>query len=62
MQSQVRSTLAILGMRVLGAPEVYISFKPDLLSDDDTVANEGTAKFLKGFLDAFARLIAPDAI
>jgi chromate reductase len=59
MQSQVRSTLVILGMRVLGAPEVYISFKPDLLSDDDTVANEGTAKFLTGFLEAFTHWIQP---
>jgi chromate reductase len=54
MQSQVRSSLAILGMRVLGAPEVYITFKPDFVTEDGAVASEGTARFLSGFLDAFA--------
>jgi len=57
MQSQVRSTLAILGMRVMGTPEVYITFRPELLTADGAIANEGTAKFLIGFLDSFAAWI-----
>ncbi len=56
-QSQLRSTLTILGTHVLSDPEVYISFKPEVFAADDTVLNEGTAKFLKGFLDTFAALI-----
>ena len=56
-QSQLRSTLTILGTYVLSDPEVYISFKPEVFAADGTVLNEGTAKFLKGFLDAFAALI-----
>ena len=59
MQSQARSTLLILGMRVLGTPEVYLTFKPDLLTESGAIANEGTAKFLTGFLDAFAHWLAP---
>ena len=56
-QSQLRSTMTVLGTYVLGEPEVYISFKPDVFAADGTVLNEGTAKFLKGFLDRFAALI-----
>jgi len=53
MQSQLRSSLVILGTAVMGDPEVYISFKPELIDADGAIANEGTAKFLKGFLDSF---------
>jgi chromate reductase len=53
MQSQLRSSLVILGTAVMGDPEVYITFKPELLDADGAIANEGTAKFLKGFLDSF---------
>ena len=56
-QSQLRSTLTVLGTHVLGEPEVYISFKPEVFAADGTVLNDGTAKFLKGFLDKFAALI-----
>ncbi len=56
-QSQLRSTLTILGTHVLSDPEVYISFKPEVFAADGTVLNDGTAKFLKGFLDKFATLI-----
>ncbi len=53
MQSQLRSSMVILGTVAMGDPEVYITFKPELLDADGAIANEGTAKFLKGFLDTF---------
>ncbi len=53
MQSQLRSSLVILGTTVMGDPEVYISFKPELVDANGAIANEGTAKFLKSFLDSF---------
>lgn len=56
-QSQLRSIMTILGTHVLADPEVYISFKPEVFAADGTVLNDGTAKFLKGFLDKFAALI-----
>jgi chromate reductase len=56
-QSQLRSTMTILGTHVLSDPEVYISFKPEVFAADGTILNEGTAKFLKGFLDNFSALI-----
>ena len=52
-QSQIRSTLVILGTAVMGDPEVYMTLKPDLLDGDYNVTNEGTAKFLTLFLHHF---------
>ena len=57
-QSQLRSVMTIMGTHVLSHPEVYISFKPEVFAPDGTVLNDGTAKFLKGFLDAFETLVA----
>ncbi|HVZ29736.1 MAG TPA: NADPH-dependent FMN reductase [Asticcacaulis sp.] len=52
-QSQLRSTMAIVGTIVMGDPEVYMTIKPDTFAEDGSFASEGTVKFLKGFLDAF---------
>ncbi len=62
-QSQLRSTMVILETIVMGGPEVYISFKPELVDGDFNVTNQGTADFLKGFLDHFEKWIdsAPKA-
>ncbi len=57
MQSQLRSSLVIVETVVMGGPEVYITFKPDLVDADGAVANPGTATFLSGFLDHFAAWI-----
>lgn len=56
-QSQLRSTLVILETVLMGGPEVYITFAPELVDANYDVTNEGTAKFLKGFLDAFGKWI-----
>lgn len=63
MQSQLRSSLVIVETVVMGGPEVYITFKPELVDDAGAIANEGTAKFLTGFIDHFAAWIdgAPKA-
>lgn len=57
MQSQLRSSLVIVETVVMGGPEVYITFKPDLVDASGAIANEGTAKFLTGFLDSFSAWI-----
>lgn len=57
MQSQLRSSLVIVETVVMGGPEVYITFKPELVDADGAIANEGTAKFLSGFLDHFSAWI-----
>jgi len=44
-------------MILLGG-EAYITFKPDLLDAQGHIADETTKKFLQGFLDRFAALVA----
>jgi chromate reductase, NAD(P)H dehydrogenase (quinone) len=53
-QSQLRSSLVILETHVMGGPEVYFTFKPDLIDDDGNVLNDRTVQFLSGFIDKFA--------
>jgi chromate reductase, NAD(P)H dehydrogenase (quinone) len=37
----------------MNAPEAYIQFTPNLISDDGTVAVESTEKFLRNFMAEF---------
>ena len=52
-QQHLRNVLAYLDVPVLGQPEVFIHFKDDLIADDGTIRNEGTTKFLQGFMDRY---------
>lgn len=56
-QSHLRSVAGFLGMRLTVQPELYIQDKPGLIAEDGTVGNEGTARFLTGFLTAFSAWI-----
>lgn len=56
-QSHLRSILGFLGMSLTVQPELYFTDKPGLVAEDGTVENESTAKFLRGFLTAFAAWI-----
>lgn len=55
-QHQLRTMLTAVGALVMGQPEVYLAFRPDLIDANDTVTDEQTAAFLRGFLDKFAAL------
>jgi len=57
-QHQMRTMLTAVGALVMGQPEVYLAFKPDLIDDEGNVADEQTAAFLRGYLDKFASLAA----
>ena len=41
-------------MPTMGQPELYIGYKEDMFDADHNVLNEGTQKFLQGFVDKFA--------
>jgi chromate reductase, NAD(P)H dehydrogenase (quinone) len=56
-QAHLRAVMAGLGMIVLGG-EAYVTFKPDLIDDEDYVRDDATRKFLQGFVDRFATLVA----
>ena len=53
----LRQSLVFLDMPVLQQPEAYIGQAGDLFGDDGSVKNEGTAKFLRSFAEAFAAWI-----
>ena len=54
-QQHLRAILSDLGMVVMGG-EAYITFKPDLIDESDTITDESVRKFLKAFVDQLAAL------
>jgi chromate reductase, NAD(P)H dehydrogenase (quinone) len=42
----------------MNAPEAYIQFTPGLITDDGEVTNDGTADFLRNFMQEFHVFIA----
>jgi chromate reductase, NAD(P)H dehydrogenase (quinone) len=56
-QQHLRQVLGNLGVLIMGG-EAYVSFKPGLIDADGAIADESTRKFLAGFVDQFATLVA----
>ena len=53
-QQHLRNVLAYLDVATLGQPEVFVQFKDNALIDTDgKINNEGTQKFLQGFVDRY---------
>lgn len=52
-QQHLRSILSFVNSPELAQPEAYIQFTPGLINGDGEVTNEGTADFLKNWLNAF---------
>lgn len=57
-QSHLRNSLLILGVILMGQPEMYLTYKPGLIDDDLKITDESTAKFMTGFLEKFEAWIA----
>jgi chromate reductase len=57
VQANLRTVMLGLGMTLLGG-ESYVQFKPNLFDDQGTIGDETTQKFLQGFVDRFATLVA----
>ncbi|OAI49454.1 NADPH-dependent FMN reductase [Gammaproteobacteria bacterium SCGC AG-212-F23] len=57
-QSHLRSIMVSLGSILLGLPEVYFIFTEGLIDQNNTITDEGTKKFLQGFLDTFNAWLA----
>jgi chromate reductase len=55
-QAHLRPIMVSLGTFLLGG-EAYITFKPDLIDAEGTIANEDTRTFLQGFVNRFADLV-----
>jgi chromate reductase len=56
-QQQLRAVLGYLDMPTLGQPEVFIHFRDGLIDDQGSITNEGTQKFLQGFVTKFTAWI-----
>ncbi|MGO4452400.1 NADPH-dependent FMN reductase [Phyllobacterium sp. TAF24] len=52
-QSHLHSIMPILGLSVLGQPEVYLQFRPGLFDDDFNVTDDQTRSFLESYLTQF---------
>ena len=55
-QQHLRSVMTGLGVTLLGG-EAYVTFKPNLIDEHGNIGDEGTQKFLQGFIDRFASLV-----
>jgi len=53
----LRQSLVFLDMPVLQQPEAYIGQANKLFTEDGQVTDDGSRKFLSGFMTAFADLI-----
>jgi chromate reductase len=52
-QQHLRNVLAYLDVPTLGQPEVFIQNQKGLCSEDGTISDESTKKFLQGFVDRY---------
>ncbi|MFI4919710.1 MAG: NADPH-dependent FMN reductase [Legionellales bacterium] len=52
-QSHLRSILVAIDAIVMGQPEVYLVYNNELIDEHHHISNEGTTKYLQGFLDTF---------
>lgn len=56
-QQSLRSVLAFCNSPQMNAPEAYIQFTPNLISEEGTVSVESTQKFLRNFMAEFHTFI-----
>src|SRR5580692_4052579 len=57
VQANLRTVMLGLGMTLLGG-ESYVTFKHNLFDEAGNISDETTQKFLQGFVDRFANLVA----
>lgn len=53
-QAHLRHTLSVVGAVLMGLPEVYFVFKPELFDTNDNITDEKTKQFLEHYLTRFA--------
>ena len=56
-QQHLRSILSFCNSPQMNAPEAYIQFTEDLITDDGKVTNEGTEQFLRDYMADLHRFI-----
>lgn len=53
-QAHLRSIATVLDLALMGQPELYLAYRPDLIDEEGKVADERTREFLAAFVAAFA--------
>ena len=56
-QASLRPVLGFLNVVQMNQPEAYIRFQPDMLDDNNRVANPDTEKFLRGWVEVFITFV-----
>jgi chromate reductase len=56
-QQSLRSVLSFLNAPQMNSPEAYITFKPDMITDDGKVTVPATEEFLKTYMEEFHAFI-----
>ena len=57
-QQSLRSVLSFCNAPQMNAPEAYIQFKPDLITDEGEVTVDSTREFLRNYMAEFHTFIA----
>ena len=57
-QVHLKSILLTLTRAVLGQPECYIRCDEELIDADGNIPNEGTRKFLSGYVERFVSFVS----
>jgi chromate reductase len=57
MQSSMRAVLSFLDAPQLNAPEAYVKFNPAVFADDGTVTDDGTAAFLRHYMEEYGAFV-----
>lgn len=52
-QQHLRNVLAYLDVPTLGQPEVFVKHDPAVINEKGEIVNDGTRKFLQGFVDNY---------
>ncbi|PWV97602.1 chromate reductase [Hoeflea marina] len=56
-QNALKQVLVVIGTILMGQPEVYFQYKPELFDADGNVTDDATRTFLNGWVDKFAAFI-----
>lgn len=60
-QQHLRTILAYLDMPTLGQPEVFLTAKEGFFDGAGAIANEGTRKFVQGWMDRYVAFVKTHA-
>ncbi|MDI1259098.1 NAD(P)H-dependent oxidoreductase [Aquabacterium sp.] len=61
-QQHLRNVLAYLDVPTLGQPEAFVQAKEGLFGPDGSIANEGSRKFLQGWVDRYVAWVRKLAV